>query len=113
MKYENYSLNGEIFEYQGKKYDCTLAIRRDKKMILQEAEISHQESFLQTYDKDSLKVEKIRVFFDSNDVPVFGIIVYRIDYKDGSSSRSACGGYYPLSEDFGLLPHPFQESICW
>ena len=46
------------------------------------------------------------------DNPIFGMVIYLIKYKDGSWERYACGGYYRFYAD-ALLPHPYQESICW
>ena len=47
-------------------------------------------------------------------VPIYGMIIYLIDYKNGGNSRYACGGYYRFEFDGSvLMPHPYQESICW
>ena len=36
------------------------------------------------------------------------------DYKKEQMSRSACGGYYRFEFNNSILmPHPYQESICW
>ena len=102
----------DCFEYDGKNYDCGYAIERDIKMILQEAETSHGDSFDKTYDRQSLKADKVRIFLDKENKPVFGMVIYLIDYKDESWQRYACGGYYLFFEN-ALVPHPFQESICW
>lgn len=102
------------FEYLGNHYDCQLAIKRDVKMILQEAETSHKDTFDEIYDRNTLRANKIRIFIDKDDMPVYCIIIYLIDYKDKSSSRCACGGYYPFEfSNSSLMPHPYQESICW
>jgi len=101
------------FEYLGKHYDCQFAIKRDVKMILQEAETSHKDTFDELYDRNTLRADKIRIFVDKDNVPVYGMIIYLIDYKDGIS-RYACGGYYPFEfSNSYLMPHPYQESICW
>lgn len=102
----------DCFEYNERKYDCSYAIRRDIKMILQEAETSHGDSFDKTYDKSTLRPDKIRLFVDEDNIPIYGMIIYLIDYKDEIWKRSACGGYYPFWEG-KLFPHFFQESICW
>ena len=113
IKKEEYPIKDNGFEYLGKHYDCQFAIKRDVKMILQEAETSHKDTFNELYDKNTLRADKIRIFVDENDVPIYGIIIYLIDYKYGGS-RYACGGYYRFEfNDSVLLPHPYQESICW
>lgn len=114
MKSVECPIINDCFEYNEKNYDCGYAIKRDIKMILQEAETSHGDSFDNTYDKSTLRPDKIRIFVDGNNVPIYGMIIYLIDYKEGNNSRYACGGYYGF--EFGgsvLYPHPFQESICW
>jgi len=112
IKKEEYPINGNCFEYDGKTYDCSYAIKRDIKLIIQEAETSHKDSFDELYDKQSLKADKVRIFLDKEDKPVFGMVTYIIDYKEENSGRYACGGYYPFWDD-KLFPHPYQESICW
>lgn len=102
----------DCFEYNERMYDCGCAIERDIKMILQEAETSHGDSFDKTYDRQSLKANRVRIFLDEEGKPVFGMVIYAIEYKDEIWKRSACGGYYPFWEG-KLFPHFFQESICW
>lgn len=102
------------FEYLGKHYDCQFAINRDVKMILQEAETSHKDTFKILYDKNTLRADKICIFVDEYGVPIYGMIIYLIDYKEQNNSRYACGGYYIFDFDNSiLLPHSYQESICW
>lgn len=114
IKKEEYPIKDNGFEYLGKRYDCQFAIKRDVKMILQEAETSHKDTFDKLYDRSTLRPDKIRIFVDSDNVPVCGIIIYLIDNRDGNNSRWACGGYYRFEFDNSvLLPHPYQESICW
>jgi len=114
IKKEEYTIKNNEFEYLGKHYDCQFAIKRDIKMILQEAEISHKDTFGKLYDKNTLRPDKIRIFVDGDNTPIYGIIIYLIDYKDGNGSRYACGGYYRFEFDNSiLLPHMYQESICW
>ena len=111
---EEYPIVNNCFEFNSKIYDCKSAIERDIKMIIQEAETSHKDSFDKLYNRNTLRPDKIRIFVDRDNVPIYGMIIYLIDYKDGNNSRYACGGYYGF--DFGssvLYPHPFQESICW
>lgn len=103
---------GNCFEYDGKTYDCSYAIKRDIKMILQEAETSHKDSFDERYNRDSLKADKVRIYLGKEDKPIFGMVIYLIEYKNESWERYACGGYYPFWEN-SLFPHPYQESICW
>ena len=114
IKKEEYPIIGNCFEYDGKTYDCSYAIKRDIKLIIQEAETSHKDSFDELYDRQSLKADKIRIFLNKEDKPVFGMVIYRIKYnKDKTCERYACGGYYPFLYDKVLFPHIYQESICW
>ena len=114
IKQEEYPIKDNGFEYDGKTYDCHFAIKRDVRMILQEAETSHKDTFDKLYDRGTLRADKIRIFVDGDNVPIYGIIIYLIDYKGENDSRYACGGYYRFVFDNStLLPHPFQESICW
>jgi hypothetical protein len=101
------------FEYLGEHYDCQFAIERDVKMILQEAETSHKDTFDKLYDKNTLRPNSIRIYVDKDNVPIYGMIIYLIDYKEENDSRYACGGYYRFAFDSVFFPHPYQESICW
>lgn len=109
---EDLPIKDDGFEYLGKHYDCQLAIERDIEMILQEAETSHKDSFDELYDRHSLKADKVCIFLDKEDNPIFGMVIYIIGYKEQNNGRYACGGYYPFLND-KLCPHPYQESICW
>ena len=114
IKKEEYPIKDNGFEHLGKYYDCQFAIKRDVKMILQEAETSHKDTFDKLYDRSTLRPDKIRIFVDENNVPICGIIIYLIDYKEEHKSRYACGGYYIFELNNSVLyPHPYQESICW
>ena len=114
IKKEEYPIKDNGFEYLGNHYDCQFAIKRDVKMILQEAEISHKDTFDELYDRNTLRPDKIRIYVDENDTPIYGMIIYLIDYKEENTSRYACGGYYRFAFDNSVfLPHPYQESICW
>ena len=114
IKKEEYPINDNGFEYLGKHYDCQLAIKRDVKMILQEAETSHKYTFDELYDRNTLRPDKIRIYVDENDTPIYGMIIYLIDYKEENWCRYACGGYYPFEFDnLVFMPHFYQESICW
>ena len=114
IKKEEYPIKNNGFEYLGKYYDCQHAIKRDVKMILQEAETSHKDTFDKLYDRNTLRADKIRIFVDGDNIPIYGIIIYLIDYKEGNWSRYACGGYYRfVFNEPMFLPHPYQESICW
>lgn len=112
IKKEEYPIKDNGFEYDGKTYDCSYAIKRDIKLITQEAETSHKDTFDKLYDRQSLKADKVRIFLDKEDKPIFGMVIYLIEYKDKSWKRCACGGYYPFWDD-KLFPHLYQESICW
>ena len=112
IKNEDYPMKDNGFEYLEKHYDCQLAIKRDMKMIIQEAETSHKDTFDELYDRDTLIPDKIRLFFDENKLPIFGMVIYKLHQKRDNYWRSACGGYYPFWDN-KLFPHPYQESICW
>lgn len=114
IKKEEYPIKDNGFEYLGNHYDCKSAIKRDIKMILKEAETSHKDTFDELYDRNTLRAKKIRIFVDGDNIPIYGMIIYLIDYKEGICSRYACGGYYRFEfNNSVLLPHPYQESICW
>lgn len=114
IKEIEYPIKDNGFEHLGNHYYCQYAIRRDVKMILQEAKKSHKDTFDILYDKSTLRPHKIRIFVGEDNIPIYGIIIYLIDYKEGNNSRCACGGYYRFEFDNSVfLPHPFQESICW
>ena len=114
IKKEEYPIKDNGFEYLGNHYDCQFAIKRDVKMILREAEISHKDTFDKLYDRSTLRPDKIHIFVDGDNIPILGMIIYLIDYKDGKCSRYACGGYYMFELNNSVLyPHPYQESICW
>ena len=110
-KEEEYPIKDNGFKYLGKYYDCTRAIKRDVKMIVQEAETSHKNSFGEFYDKKSLKAVRVRLFFENGQLS-YGMVLYTIHNKVDNYRRYACGGYYPFWND-KLFPHPYQESICW
>ena len=112
IKKEDYPIKDNEFEYLGKHYDCHFAIERDIKMILQEAETFHKDIFDKLYDKNTLKPDKIHIFIDKNNIPIYGMIVYVINHKEQNYGRYAYGGYYRF-ENSMLFPHPYQESICW
>lgn len=112
MTQEEYFIVNDDFEFNGKTYNCTHAIKRDIKMIIQEAEASHKDSFDKIYDRQSLTPDKVRIFLDEKGNPIFGMVIYLISYKNGSGKRTACGGYYTFVKNT-LLPHFYQESICW
>lgn len=114
IKKEEYPIKDNVFEYSGNHYDCQFAIKRDMKMILQEAETSHKDTFDELYDRNTLRADEIHLYVNEDNVPIYGMIIYLIDYKDGNGSRYACGGYYPFEFGYSCLsPHPYQESICW
>lgn len=112
IRKEEYPIKDNGFEYSGKHYDCQFAIKRDIKMILQEAKTSHKDTFSELYDKETLKPKGIRLFTDEEGDPVYGMVLYTIYNKVDNYKRIACGGYYPFRDD-KLLPHLYQESICW
>ena len=108
------------FTFNDNYYDCSRIIERDKKLILQEADISHPENIEKLYVRESLSPHKVRIYLGKASDPVAIMIIYTIDYKNiGDGSRLACGDYYTVEEDIIhdgsiiLLPHPYQTSICW
>ena len=113
IKAIEYPIKDNGFKHLDKYYGCQFAIERDIKMILQEAETSHKDTFDILYDRNTLRPDIIRVFVDENNVLIYGMIIYLIDYKEGNSWRLACGGYYRFAFNSLFLPHPYQESICW
>jgi hypothetical protein len=116
MKYEEYEIKDNSFEYLDKKYDCSYAIKRDIKLIIQEAETSHKDAFNKLYNRDSLTPQKVRLFLDDRQEPIYGMIIYTINYKNQNVKRTACGNYYPVInwlDTLELMPHLFQGSICW
>lgn len=108
LNYRDYPCESKSIDY----LDVRLAIERDTEMIIREAEISHKDNFDEFYDRDLLKPDKVRLFFDGNKSPIFGMVIYKIHQKKDDYWRSACGGYYPIYKN-KLFPHPYQESICW
>lgn len=111
-RYIEIPIKDKSFEYKGKTYDCSFAIKRDTKQIIQEAEISHKDSFDKTYKRESLSPNKVRIYFDEDRALAFGMVLYLIDYKFDNGQRWACGNYYPIWGKL-LCPHPYQGSICW
>ena len=110
VKIKDYS-----FEYANRQYDCNMAILRDKRQIIREAELKHKGVF-DDYDKYSLQPNNVRLFLDNNNNPMFGIIIYTIWNTKDKYGRTACGDYYPVNSGLlrpMLLPHLYQASICW
>ena len=105
------------FTFNDNYYDCSRIIERDKKLILQEADISHPENIEKLYVRESLSPRKVRIYLGEAGDPVAIMIIYAIDYKNiGEGSRSACGDFYIIDEHSDsniLLPHSYQTSICW
>lgn len=115
MKFEYYNIENNHFEYLNKQYDCSFAIKCDIELIIQEAETFHKDTFDELYNRDSLTPQKVRLFLDDKKEPVFGMIIYTIDYKNQNVKRTACGNYYQVRtlSTLALMPHPYQGSICW
>jgi hypothetical protein len=106
------------FTFDGNYYNCSYIIERDKKLILQEADISHPENIEKLYVRESLSPRKVHIYLGEAGDPVAIMIIYTIDYKNkGEGSRLACGDYYiiEIHDDSSkiLLPHFYQASICW
>lgn len=111
MTQERIKINNNKFEYMDVAYDCEYAIEKDIELILDEAKKSHPD-FSKLYVVGSIKPREINVYFDNEGKPMFGMIIYSIDYKDILTFRIACGGYYPIGEKTVNI-HPYQYSICW
>lgn len=105
MDYKDFKIENHCFVYNQIKYDCHHAANRDIELILNEA-VRHE------YDAKTLSPVKIRVYVNENDEPIFGMMIYSIKYISGDLRRCACGGFYPFT-NHELLPHIYQESICW
>lgn len=112
IKEEEYPIKDSKFEYMEVHYDCKRAIKKDIKLIIQEAEETHKNSFDELYDRSTLRPSFVRLFVDVNDAPIYGMVIYTIDYKELNERRKACGNYYPVN-NFQLSPHNYQASICW
>ena len=64
--------------------------------------------------RDEIVPNNIIIGEPTDNIPIYGMIIYLIDNKKENYSRYACGGYYKFEFDNSvLLPHPYQESICW
>lgn len=114
MKTEEIKMNSDSFEFNGKTYDCTLIVIKDKDLIIKEAEESHKEALYTLYERDSLHPDYVRLFLDDNDNPLYLMVIYLIKYRDNKHGRYACGNYYPINkESHYVIPHPYQGSICW
>lgn len=115
MRTEECPINNDLsFEYLGERYRCSFAIRQDIESIIMEAKAYHKDSLDKLYDQSTLKPDRIRIYVDDRGTPtpVFGMVLYTINYKDSELQRNACGNYYPIWDNW-LMPHPFQASICW
>jgi len=110
--YIDIPIKEDSFNYGDKEYNCSRAIERDMRLIIQEAETSHRKEFDELYDRNTLEANKVRIFFDETKTPVYGMILYFIHQKKDNYWRCACGSYYPFSF-LGFIPHPYQASICW
>lgn len=106
------SIDSNEFVYNGVTYDIELAVNKDKKLIIDEANESHKESFEELYDTDSLSPNYVRLFLNEKDEIVYAMVIYVIRYKNADNGRYACGNYYPIYKNY-LAPHPYQASICW
>lgn len=105
------------FEHGGRSFDCSHLIKRDKAVILREADSSHADTFDRLYDRDSLKAVKAKLNVGEDGSIEWLMIVYTIDYKaPDTSKRTACGDCYPfyeLKEGVLFNMYPYQGSICW
>lgn len=104
------------FEHNGKSYDCSHLIKRDKKAILREADADHGDTFDTLYDRDTLEPVKVKAYLDDSGAIVYLMIVYRIRYRVGDVHRTACGEWYPFCElrDGVLFESSlYAGSICW
>ena len=92
------------FNYGDKEYNCSRAIERDKRLIIQEAETSHKAHFDELYDRTTLKADKVRIVLDETKTPIYGMILYSIHQTHDNYWRYACGSYYPF---FFLFNNPY------
>ena len=114
MKTTDIKITDGKFEYNNKTYDCKHIIKRDRENILREADENHKEEFDRLYDRNTLAPLKCRVYLDTTGTISCVMIIYNVDYRDGTAARLACGDYYPVWDDEKtILPHPYQSSICW
>lgn len=104
-------IENDGFVYNDVQYECARAIKRDKKIILQQA-ASYKKEFDEMYDKNTLRADSVRLTFNEKNEPIFGMVLYIINYKEGRHGRYACGEYYPISSK-ALEPNIYQGSICW
>ena len=61
-----YEINNHCFIHNDEEYDCSFAIEHDIKLIIQEAETSHKDTFDELYNRDSLTPKRVRLFLDDN-----------------------------------------------
>lgn len=102
------------FSYLDKEIDCRTAIKNDIAVIKREAMESHRD-FNRLYDTSSIVPQRVRIFL-MDDILLYCMIIYTIQYKDSNNGRYACGNYYPFydrGETMFVSPHPYQGSICW
>ena len=103
------------FDYDGKTYDCSHLVERDKEVILREADDTHKGVVDELYIRDSLAPARCKVHTKDDEI-VYLMLVYTIQYRVGGDRRTACGDCYPFCEPKeGVLfpPYPYQGSICW
>lgn len=104
-------IENDGFVYNNVQYKCARAIKRDKEIILQQA-VSYKKEFDELYDKNTLRADSVRLFFNEKKEPIFGMVLYIINYRKGRHGRYACGEYYPIFMK-ALEPDIYQGSICW
>ena len=104
-------IENDGFVYNNVQYKCARAIKRDKEIILRQA-ASYKKEFDELYDKNTLRADSVRLTFNEKNEPIFGMVLYIINYKNSDKGRYACGEYYPIFLK-ALGPDIYQGSICW
>ena len=121
METKDIEITTSSFNYNGIEISIQRAIDVDTTLIKKKAEESHKDYFDRLYKK-SIIPNKIRIFLNERNEPVFGMLIYYCEYQDWykekafGTGREACGNYYPIENINGkyyLEPHPYQASICW
>ena len=93
--------------------DLSYVFKIDKRAILSEAYYTHKNE-IKSYDIESLRANKVRLFKDKDGNIVYLMVLYAIKYLKGGTERYACGMYHPMSSDGDSVEtHLYQGRICW
>ena len=120
---EEYPITGDCFEYDGKMYDCSYAIKRDTKLIIQEAETSHKDSFdnlsqmdQQFLNPTALNFREVGPQIDANYDDAFRTgevekIAYKLGGEDNSEPiREVPVGRYAMEAIYSATGKPLSFS---